>query len=471
MAGVRYVALSHCWGNDSNLLKLTTTSLNALCKGIEDILRTFQDAIAITKALKIDYLWIDSLCIIQYDSDHADHYQHDLDWQKHIGIMDCIYQSCAINVAAASGTDPSSGCFATRNPHKILPSFISVSAPEIVDHRYVRRRTPTTHMIIEQELYENIMACSIGRFHLDSRGWVAQERLLSPRTVHFSDQQIFWECTEVPLACESLPLGHLGHSILPSYGWRVESTGEEDQHKRWLKIVRDFTRRNLTQFDDRLPAIAGIAKRIQSVLKDDYFAGIFRATLPEALLWQNDITFNQFGYLKPSTKYRAPTWSWAHVDGPLIFHRYQTRDIATQSQIQVVCIKPVNPSNMFGQVKSGYIKIHGPFGTVSRKVVDLGADYKFDTENFQFVRHQLEFDQDPTTYTWTIATLLLIIGRFTEEHLRLLREECGLILIPNPQDIARFIRIGVFYTKNEGDNANLTPDWKGYTNFSDVTIV
>jgi hypothetical protein len=29
---------------------------------------------------------------------------------------------------------------------------------------------------------------------LSSRGWVLQERLLSPRTLHYGKEQMFWEC-------------------------------------------------------------------------------------------------------------------------------------------------------------------------------------------------------------------------------------------------------------------------------------
>jgi hypothetical protein len=63
-----YIALSHCWGTDQNLTTERATVPERL-QGIRfDILpKTFQDAISITRILGIEYIWIDSLCIIQDD--------------------------------------------------------------------------------------------------------------------------------------------------------------------------------------------------------------------------------------------------------------------------------------------------------------------------------------------------------------------------------------------------------------------
>ena len=62
----RYVALSHRWGS-----KPTITTTKASIKDwqhnipMSELPRTFQDAITVSRILGVDYLWIDSLCIIQ----------------------------------------------------------------------------------------------------------------------------------------------------------------------------------------------------------------------------------------------------------------------------------------------------------------------------------------------------------------------------------------------------------------------
>jgi len=65
---VKYIALSHCWGKSQNLTT-TTASLESRLKSISwnDLPKTYQDAITVTRKLNLRYVWIDSLCIIQDD--------------------------------------------------------------------------------------------------------------------------------------------------------------------------------------------------------------------------------------------------------------------------------------------------------------------------------------------------------------------------------------------------------------------
>ena len=57
-----YICLSHCWGK-SKPYTLNSTTQRDLEQGIncEDLPQTFQDAIYVTRCLRVQYLWIDSL--------------------------------------------------------------------------------------------------------------------------------------------------------------------------------------------------------------------------------------------------------------------------------------------------------------------------------------------------------------------------------------------------------------------------
>lgn len=70
----RYVALSHCWGKVS-LYRTKKATLGVHKKGIgwDDLFKTLQDAIALTRQLEIPYIWIDSLCIVQDDTLDCEH--------------------------------------------------------------------------------------------------------------------------------------------------------------------------------------------------------------------------------------------------------------------------------------------------------------------------------------------------------------------------------------------------------------
>ena len=99
----QYTTLSHSWGG-LDFLKLTSDSLDSFMKEVpfDKLTKTFQDAINITQRLGIDYLWIDSLCIIQDSIE---------DWEAESFLMSSIYGGSTLNIAAASAVDGSKGCF------------------------------------------------------------------------------------------------------------------------------------------------------------------------------------------------------------------------------------------------------------------------------------------------------------------------------------------------------------------------
>lgn len=68
-----YIALSHCWGK---MPFLCTMKENLVCVKaglhVSGLAQTFQDAIVVTRRLKVRYLWIDGLCILQDKQDLSD---------------------------------------------------------------------------------------------------------------------------------------------------------------------------------------------------------------------------------------------------------------------------------------------------------------------------------------------------------------------------------------------------------------
>jgi hypothetical protein len=80
--GLRYATLSHCWGvvPKNAPWKTTTTNIDHHRRRIEhkSMTETFRDAVRITRAMGIDFLWIDSLCIVQDCQE---------DWEREAGLM------------------------------------------------------------------------------------------------------------------------------------------------------------------------------------------------------------------------------------------------------------------------------------------------------------------------------------------------------------------------------------------------
>jgi hypothetical protein len=98
----RYITLSHRWGNPLAMLRTTKNTLQTFCEEIpwSFLPQTFCDAIEITKGLDFQYLWIDSLCIIQDDP---------VDWQSESARMSDVYSFSHLNLAATQVADPNKG--------------------------------------------------------------------------------------------------------------------------------------------------------------------------------------------------------------------------------------------------------------------------------------------------------------------------------------------------------------------------
>ncbi|CAN9196613.1 unnamed protein product [Alternaria alternata] len=181
--GVKYTALSHCWGSNppsqgDPRYCTTDGNLNARRNGfcLSELPKTFRDAVRVTGGLGIDYLWIDSLCIIQWNAD---------DWKHEAGRMEDVFASAYCTIAATSAVDSKAG-FLSRN----------------TSNEYVRVQDAAGNQVCvctHMDDFEN----DVEQAGLNKRAWVMQERVLAKRTIHFSANQTYWECGE-GVHCENL---------------------------------------------------------------------------------------------------------------------------------------------------------------------------------------------------------------------------------------------------------------------------
>jgi hypothetical protein len=263
-----YVTLSHRWAS-SHVVKLECSNIDSFrqCLPLNHLSATFLDAITVTRALGVRYLWIDSLCILQ-DSPN--------DWQAESVEMGNIYQNCICNIAATGSAETGGGLFQKRDPYWVTPSKVRIQY-EGHDKVYLAS-------------HKDPWGKCISRSALNKRGWVLQERLLSPRTLHFASQ-LFWEC-RMHQACETYPGGMPVDDLLytEEYGtshpislknW-PEDFGVVDF---WQNVVQIYGKCSVTKPEDRLIAIAGVAKSIQPFLDDEYLAGLWKKDLPYNLVW------------------------------------------------------------------------------------------------------------------------------------------------------------------------------------------
>ncbi len=205
---------------------------------------------------------------------------------------------------------------------------------------------------------------------LNSRAWVLQERLLSPRILHFAKDAVFWECSELkastfePNGVPDVEL--LADPIFYTYSLR-NLTAAECARSAWLELVQHYTKLGITKVQDRLPALSGLAKMIQTQTNDTYVAGLWKSYLVEGLAWVlsgKDFKAEELHSERPCT---APTWSWASTDRALGFltvvdaakSSSSTADWDWKPDVEILDISIETGLDPTGQVLAGSITLCG----------------------------------------------------------------------------------------------------------------
>jgi hypothetical protein len=243
-----------------------------------------------------------------------------------VALMHKVYSRSHCNLSASASTDSTKGLFRQRDPHTLNSTQVNLCVADLDETQ--------EHILCDMHDYffwtHNVSQCLINK-----RAWVTQERLLAPRILHFGHSQLLWECIEHD-ACESYPDGLPAlyqNQVLTNfkaldsdtYMRKMERQGRQVDrdtsiYQVWNVIVKAYSETLLTVPGDKLIALSGIAKRMKPSLNNDtYVAGMWRRHLESALVWH----VKKHGKVDGSpscrpTPYRAPTWSWASVDGIII---------------------------------------------------------------------------------------------------------------------------------------------------------
>ncbi|KAF5560494.1 het-domain-containing protein [Fusarium phyllophilum] len=337
-----YAALSHCWGS-VQLLTTTRTSLCAHMSGIlvADLPKTFRDAVLVSRCLGIPYLWIDSLCIIQGDTE---------DWARESSRMLNVYSDAYVVIAANHASDSAGGCFHVR------PSRISASLtlPGIgLVHAQLGANS-------DEVLPQNN---EFSDEPLTQRAWALQERLLATRMIHYNTRQMYFECQ---------------HGILGEDGCKTDKpycdlsrvmkhrSSAREALETWSSIIWNYSNRSLTNSTDKLPALSGIANLLGGLLKDKYVAGLWSSVMVQELAWHGQWRQDP----QPINEYIGPSWSWTSFQGTVVLNKMLNwRSIAIVEDWK---IELTNPDDHYGQVKSASVRVRGPLTQLTQSTIPGG---------------------------------------------------------------------------------------------------
>jgi hypothetical protein len=440
-----YVALSHCWGGIATV-SLRHENKAELENGIpcDKLPKSFRDAVTVTLRLGLEYIWIDSLCIIQDSTE---------DWQQEASQMHKVYRNADVTIAATGAHNSTEGLFFDRHPDWIRPCLVSIARNDSTNEAFVVHDTA-------------MWTDGIDKTPLNRRAWVLQERRLSRRIIHFSREQIFWEC-RTAVACETFPSGpfqptsreHDAYKFPAKVMDQTQDSPAEvevDVARLWNAVLEHYTQADLTRATDKLIAISGLAKTFARNYADRYLAGMWESSLVLQLPWTVRGTENQN---KPIEQYVAPTWSWSSRNGPIRwspFYRMRTSFPATElARVVDVQLEP-SIDDPFGKLQGGYLRIEAlalPVRISQAYDNDNARGFWVSIEGHEFRESRVYFDNEPPPLGKDIVLLVMYGGKNRLEPSKFI-EIVGILLECNDDTPGRHRRVGALTV----DPKDLSPE-------------
>jgi hypothetical protein len=273
-----YCALSYCWGpKDKQPLRTVHENYNRHVIGIalDKLPKTFQDFVLLARGIGVDYVWIDSLCLMQDDEQ---------DWKSQAKTMDAVYRNATLVVAAAGAEDSTKGLFITDRPHTQVWNM--PYGPGGIQGVFNISMLPAHHLKGTMEV------------PLRNRGWVLQEWYLARRILFCMPLRLSWKFDEMSIA--------EGGSLLDLGNY---------EHVSWLHLLESYTKKSLTYPSDRLHALIGIINHLKQTREDEYLHnyGVWKDEPHEQILWWLTEACAETDSLP------IPTWTWGATGGAKIW--------------------------------------------------------------------------------------------------------------------------------------------------------
>lgn len=310
---VKYAALSYRWGAPPFPHNTTSDNLRDRVNRIplEGLPQTIKDAIYLAKKIGIEFVWIDSLCIIQNDAD---------DWKQEASQMHMVYRSAWVVIAALEQQTVTETFLETSNP--------STMNLKVKHHNQDARLEHTLRFKFDPYNEYEYTAPTLGRLVSTStwatRGWMMQEQLLSNRILYFAIGMVIFECPRCIWYGDDRHRIKKNHTSSDRWTRNYLGIGRDfdigfqilEPYEQWYEMLKTYTNRTLTYGKDKLPAIEGLAQQIMSSLslKDRYIWGLWMDDLRRGLLW---CTSNKMG--PRLGRCEAPSWSWVATETPIYY--------------------------------------------------------------------------------------------------------------------------------------------------------
>lgn len=309
----RYLALSYVWVDAMKgfmarmpATVLPTTLGRESVRPIErhSLPKTLREVWSFMEMIGERYVWVDALCVNQSDAEET---------AALIPEMGSIYGNAYFTIIAATGHDADAGLYPSKKGREDPTMF-----------NWHGKRCALLPSVEDPESV-------VGRSKWASRAWTYQERLLSRRSLVFTDSELFFTCGQttyreayvleshqVPLEIATLlPSRFSG----PTFDGPHPRAGDWHTFQPYRESVPGYTRRQLTQQGDRLDAFSGVLNKLYYPLDLDEQRKVALSGFPltcfvYALFWTHLDPNGRADHMYERIQYDArrsrklPSWSW-----------------------------------------------------------------------------------------------------------------------------------------------------------------
>jgi hypothetical protein len=374
-----YITLTHRW--DSDKIKACQTTKDNFKdrqngKGFDDLPKHFSDAFLIAMNLHVEYVWIDSLCIIQAGDDG-----HDFNMQK--SKMAQYYQHSLLTIATTAKGYLTEGILHSHsrntvpwsNPPVQLGYRVVNSPDEAAGHFYVYKRRQR----LVDDYWENVRSAEVF-----NRAWILQEWMLSKRFLWYTPKGMFFEChSKAPRTPAGEQISqdikkqelHYLFNLKQRLHWTNTSIMDF-----WYDAIEVNSTFDIGRLSDRVPAVAGLAFEVANVIaaaapgkrqhdktaigRVVYIAGLWLHDIYRGLLWE----VNPSAPDATKSVESVPSWSWVSYFAPVKFPKSDS-NVRHEMVVTGLCFQEQTGSHN-PQWKCAY-----------NKVTEMPSDGLFDSGN------------------------------------------------------------------------------------------
>ncbi|KAK3399065.1 hypothetical protein B0T20DRAFT_452635 [Sordaria brevicollis] len=257
---------------------------------------TVKDAVHITLVLGLRHLWVDAFCIIQNDI----HEKH-----EEIQKMGHIYGNAEVTISASRASTCHDGFLQSRQT--------SEEGSFAIPFRCLDGKTEGKSLISSRMLE---FGTHQTRWHCSCTRYGVPHAHGSPNVDDWTRDKI----EKSPVNIDWAPVV-VGTEEVDRFRNRVPTMTHRRLEKHvvqtWKRLIRNYTRRAVSDPMDRLPALSAIAQRLEALSTYGYASGS----------WFGDDVAHQLLFWYPvdaetvtrSPEKAAPSWSWASVIGAVDF--------------------------------------------------------------------------------------------------------------------------------------------------------